>query len=337
MRFSIILLCCAVIACGGEPIAVWSAGHGRIAEREAAAQAAVLAGETVHAGPEAPAFLAAREAPGVLVSLAPSSSGAFAEETADDGQRRLIFELHDGAVEVEVQARGPYAAVLVRGAALELEVQGTLFVVERTRADADYAVLVRGSLRARLRAEIARLLGRAGDIELQPQQGLGAGTQQGLLAPVALPWRPQITAPAAQRAPIQAQATGQAAGGTGWDADRMAALRQNLLAAGAAGAAVPTTTFVADAALATGTDAAPAFAGSSSLPLAGADMLGVFADVALDLVASLAEIGAPVTAPLTDHANAAAYEAAVQAAAGLPSTPPPAPTPLPLPPGPPSF
>ncbi|MCX8040851.1 MAG: hypothetical protein N3B15_09830 [Planctomycetota bacterium] len=257
MRAWLLISCCSLTLYAGEPIAVWTIGEGRIAERAATPDAAIAPEEVVAAGAQAPAFLKAQAAPGVLVALAPSAAGLFREESDASGQRRLIFEVNEGAAEIEVLDRGPYSAVIVRGAALELEVRGTLFVVERVRRDADYAVLVRGAVTARTRAEIAKLLGKAGEFALLPRQGIAADTAVGLAAQVdPLQLRPQIDAPAASRASIADQALGRAPGGTPWDLDRLQQLRQQLLATSAAASAAVSGSEAAGAALSGGASAA---------------------------------------------------------------------------------
>ena len=57
---------------------------------------------------------------------------------------------------MDVADKAPYSGVRVRGAALDVRVTGTLFVVERTRRDADYVALARGTVKVGLRPEVAR-------------------------------------------------------------------------------------------------------------------------------------------------------------------------------------
>lgn len=119
-------------------------------------------------------------APQSTVRLTPGSVVTLSEDAGG-----LVLKLDEGAVEVDLPDKGRWSGLLVRGAVLEVRVVGTRFAVERQRKDADYALVLRGKVKVNLRAEIAKLLGRAGEVELGPRQGVeGSGAGLGQVEPV---------------------------------------------------------------------------------------------------------------------------------------------------------
>jgi hypothetical protein len=191
----LLLLFAATALAGGEAIATWEDGPGSIGATPAGAGAAVPAGAVLAIG-DRPVRLALVGAPGSAVELAPASAATFLVE---DG--RIVIALASGRVQVDLPDRGPWAGLIVRGAALEAQVTGTLFLVERTRKDADYVALVRGALKVGLRREIALALGRAASdaIELRSRQGAAGSTAGGLGSAEALSSRPQLLSAASLR------------------------------------------------------------------------------------------------------------------------------------------
>ncbi|TVR46097.1 MAG: hypothetical protein EA402_03125 [Planctomycetota bacterium] len=74
-----------------------------------------------------------------------------AEELSADGAWYLRLELSTGTIQVHADdLRGSgFQGLVLRGAVMEAEMQGTLFVAQRVTRDADYVALVRGGLRVR--------------------------------------------------------------------------------------------------------------------------------------------------------------------------------------------
>lgn len=208
-----------------DPLGRWDFGLGSIDGEPARIGATVLAGQTAAAGDDGPLRLVCVEAPGITAILAAGSAARFLVEPAPEGGRILAIEVERGAIQVEVAPRDPFAAVLVRGAAIEARVIGTLFVVERSRRDADFVALVRGRLSVGLRAEIARALGRdRQEIELLARQGIAGDARTGLGQPQAMSARPQLALAAAVRDSVPDQVFGLSGQGTGWDIDQVAEL-----------------------------------------------------------------------------------------------------------------
>lgn len=211
---SILLSLVVACACAADPVGVWRYGVGLVDGKLAKVGTVVLTGQTVVADDAAPLRLVCSDAPGITAILAAGSSGAFSIEASADGGRTLVMQLQRGAVQFDITDKGPFADVRVRGAALDVRVTGTLFVVERVRRDADYVALVRGKVAVGLRPEVAKALGKAGEIELLERQGIAGDTSGGLGTPTALASRPQINQAAHMRNPISEPDPGSA-----WDQD----------------------------------------------------------------------------------------------------------------------
>ena len=220
----LILLLSATVLCAADPVGHWRFGLGSVDGQPARIGTIVLTGQQVVAATAAPLRLVCHEAPGITTILAPGSTGRFLVEGPAEA-RTLVLELDSGAAQLDVTDRAPYAAVRVRGAALDVRVTGTLFIVERTRRDADYVALVRGKVVVGLRPEVAKALGKAGEIELLERQGMAADTANGLGSPAEMNARPQITA----MAPIADQGSGASDQGTDWGIDLGAELTGALL------------------------------------------------------------------------------------------------------------
>lgn len=223
MRFLILPLLATALA-AADPVGLWRFGVGSVDGQPARIGTLVLTGQEVVASDAAPLRLVCHEAPGITAVLAAGSKGRFAVEPDATGGRQLVFDLETGAVQLDVTDKAPYSGVRVRGAALDVRVTGTLFVVERTRRDADYVALVRGKVRVGLRPEVARALGKAGDLELLERQGVSGDTTSGIGTPTGLNARPQIAFAAGMRAAVADQGSGASDQGTGWDIDLAAEL-----------------------------------------------------------------------------------------------------------------
>jgi hypothetical protein len=212
-----LLCCCAALAAAADaPLACWSTGAGTIAGKPAAEGLGIPAGIETVAGPDGPALV--QVVPALIdLTLAADSAVVLGEGTAPDGGRLLTVEVRRGAVQVDVADRKDYAAVLVRGAAMDVRVTGTLFVIERVQKDEDYLAMVEGKVQVNLRPAIAAILGAAGDpIEVGARFGLRADASAGLGAPQAISSRPQLDGAAGKRQPIASQAEKP---GGGWDQD----------------------------------------------------------------------------------------------------------------------
>lgn len=209
----------AACAWSADPVGLWRFGVGLVDGKLAKVGTVVLTGQTIVADDAEPLRLVCSEAPGITAILAAGSSGSFTIETATDGSRVLVMQLQRGAVQMDVTDKAPYSAVRVRGAALDVRVTGTLFVVERTRRDADFVAMVRGKVNVGLKPEVAKALAKAGEIELLEHQGVAGDTSSGVGTPIALSARPQISFSASLRSSIADQGMGLDDQGTDWDTD----------------------------------------------------------------------------------------------------------------------
>lgn len=213
------------VAPPSQPLATWSLGDGTIAGSSIRPGADIALGQVVASSSTHPAKLVFAAPLVGSLTLSPGAALTLLEEDTG-GQRELVIDLAEGAVQVDLDGKGGYAAVRVRGAALDIRVTGTLFVVQRVKRDADYVALVQGKLNAGLRKEVADALGQGQRFDLDSRQGVGASTTGGMEAIASLVNRPQI---ASLKQSIKEQATGPKEGDGGWDKDLALDLLNDLL------------------------------------------------------------------------------------------------------------
>ena len=199
-------------------LAVWAFGGGTLDGTATMATTVIHAGQVVEAGIQ-PVRLELIGFPGSDVILAGGSVARFSlESTVGQSAPSLVVQLELGALAVDVTGSGPYAAVIVRGAALESRATSADFIIERG-ADLDYVALAKGLLLVRLRAGLAAADGMT--IQLQARQGL-AGSAKGLSEVDQLNRRPQLD----RTQTIQEHAAGTSAEGD-WSRDEAALATQD--------------------------------------------------------------------------------------------------------------
>jgi hypothetical protein len=215
----LLFLALATALAAAEPIGVWRFGLGTVDGQPARVGTVVLSGQTLVSADAAPMRLSVAEAPGTTIVLAAGTTGRLNDERQADGTRHLVLELDQGAAQVDVADKGPFGLIVVRGAACEVRVLGTLFVVERVHRDRDYLAMARGRVQVALRPGIAAATGRSEPIELTERPGVSAGPD-GFSPVEALSSRPQLHMAAALREAVQAQALGTGTQGTAdWGSD----------------------------------------------------------------------------------------------------------------------
>jgi hypothetical protein len=206
-------------------IATWALGEGTVAANAAKPGSDIALSQRVASTSTQPAKLVFAAPLVGSLTLSPGAALTVVVETVGEN-RELVIDLDDGAVQVDLHDKGAFAAVRVRGAALDVRVTGTLFVVQRVKRDADYVALVQGKLSAGLRKEVADALGQGQRFDIDSRQGLGASTSGGLEQIASLTNRPQI---ASLKTSIKDQATGAKKGDGGWDQDLALDLLNDLL------------------------------------------------------------------------------------------------------------
>jgi hypothetical protein len=207
----------AATAVPSSPVATWSLGEGVVAEAPAHPGSDIAVGQRVTSSAEKPAKIDLAAPMTGTLTLSPGSTFSFVVETIAETQE-LVIDLSAGAVQIDLRNKGTFAAVRVRGAALDVRVTGTLFVVERIKRDEDYIALIQGKVKVSLRKEVADALGSSGQsFELENRQGVGATVGGGLGVMASLTNRPQIAS--AKRKNIKEQSTGPQEGNGGWDKD----------------------------------------------------------------------------------------------------------------------
>lgn len=215
----------AIAAEQAPPVATWALGEGTIASASARPGSDIAIGQIVSATTSRPARLTLAAPLAGSLTLSPGATLTLVVETTADS-RELVIDLAAGAVQVDLHDKGAFGGVRVRGAALDVRVTGTLFVVQRVRRDADYVALVQGKLSAGLRKEVADALGQGQRFDIDSRHGIGASTGGGLEAIASLSNRPQI---ASLKTTIKDQATGPKQGDGGWNKDAAADLLNDLL------------------------------------------------------------------------------------------------------------
>ena len=199
------------------PSATWSLGDGFVAEVPAHPGSDITVGQLVTSSAEKPAKIDFAAPMTGTLTLSPGAALTFVIETVAEN-KELVIDLSAGAVQIDLRNKGPFTAVRVRGAALDVRVTGTLFVVERIQRDEDYIALIQGKVKVSLRKEVADALGSSGQaFELENRQGVGATMGKGLGVMASLTNRPQIAS--ANRKNIKEQSTGPQEGDGGWDKD----------------------------------------------------------------------------------------------------------------------
>lgn len=199
------------------PSATWSLGEGSIAEASAHPGSDIAVGQRVASSADKPAKIDFAPPMTGTLTLSPGAALTLVVETVA-GSKELVVDLASGAVQIDLRNKGNFAAVRVRGAAVDVRVTGTLFVVERIKRDADYVALIQGKVKASLRKEVAEALGSSGQtFELENRQGVGASVGGGMSVMASLTKRPQIVS--AQRKDLKEQSTTPPDGDGGWDQD----------------------------------------------------------------------------------------------------------------------
>jgi hypothetical protein len=213
MRSLLILLALIPAIVAADPVAAWRSGQGTIAGTAAVADAAIADGAAVAADAAGPVDLVITGAPRSLIRLSPGGAVRLIEQAASP-KPILVIELDAGAIEVDLPERGRWGGLHVRGGALNAQVVGTLFVVERSRRDSDFVAVMRGRVKVGLRTQVARVLGAAGaaEVELGPRQGVEGNPRTGLGQVEPVQSRPSVAAASA----VAAQARTPDPDGTTW-------------------------------------------------------------------------------------------------------------------------
>lgn len=194
-----------------ENLAVWQFGTGTIDNQPAVVGGEIAAAAVIASG-DGVVRVSLAKAPKSLVMLSPHSVIRI-EETAGD---HLIVHLDQGVLQANIADKGPYADLHVIGAALDIRVTGTLFVVERVKADTDYVALVEGRVQVNLRKDVAVALNEEGkSIDLSARQGLG-GSLSGFAPVDTLTGRPQLPVVAARSGIVRESGTTTEGG---WEQD----------------------------------------------------------------------------------------------------------------------
>ncbi len=205
------LFACSFAAEAVATLGTWSYGPGTIAEVPAVEGSVVAADTEVVAG-DAIVRLNLAKAPQSILLLEPGTHLRLIEEGTS-----LIVRLESGTVQANIEDKGPYSDLHVVGAALDVRVTGTLFVVERVKADTDYVALVQGKVKVNLRREVAQALNQGENgVDLTSRQGVGGSASGGLASVDALSARPQLSSSFASRTSVRDQGLG---GSGDWNTD----------------------------------------------------------------------------------------------------------------------
>jgi len=194
-----------------ESLGTWQFGTGTVGGAAAEVGTAIPADTLITSG-DGPIRVNLAKAPKSNLLLAPGSSLRLVEEGDS-----IVVRLESGVLQANIADKGPYGDLHVVGAAIDVRVTGTLFVVERVKKDTDYVALVEGKVKVNLRKDVAQALNQQdGGIELISRQGVG-GSAVGLTGVDTLASRPQLpTTMSARSSTVRDSALG---GTGGWGED----------------------------------------------------------------------------------------------------------------------
>ncbi len=196
-----------------EPLATWEHGTGTIASAPATEGAKILPGIPVTADGVI-SRLTLSKAPKSQIMLSPGTTVRLMES----GTSLLVY-VDSGVIQGNIGDKGPYSDMHIIGAAIDIRITGTLFVVERVKADTDYIALVEGRVEVNLRKDVAKKLGddNAKGVELNPREGIGGSLTGGLTRTDTLNSRPQLPAAGARNGSVRDDAMDGSGGG--WTED----------------------------------------------------------------------------------------------------------------------
>ena len=209
------VLCVLALApwlAAADALGTWQVGDGTIDAKAATAGAEILPSQLVTAG-EHIVRVSLAKAPKSQIMLSPHSTLRITEDGTS-----LVVQVESGVIQADIADKGPYKDMHFLGAAIDVRITGTLFVVERVKADTDYVALIQGKVQVNLRRDVAVALGGAvnNGVELDSRQGIGGSTTSGLAAIDALNSRPQLPSSSARAGSVQQDATD---GSGGWGED----------------------------------------------------------------------------------------------------------------------
>ena len=198
------------VALAGEALATWMLGNATVAEHPVRPGAAISLGQRIVLTSGKPGRIVLNHLAGSSITCAPGTVLSLVEERADSGTD-LIIDLEEGAVQVDVLARGPYAHVRVRGLVSDVTVVGTIFLVQRVAKDRDYVAQVEGTVHVKPKAGAA-------SVELTGRQGVTVGLVD-LDRVDLLLTRPQLTPERLAQGDLRIQGLTPNPAGGGWDQD----------------------------------------------------------------------------------------------------------------------
>ncbi len=214
MRFPSILCLLAISTwvSAAESLGIWEFGQGTIASAPAMEGAEILPGIPVTAGDQI-VRLSLTRAPKSQIMLSPNSTIRLIEE----GDSLMVF-IDSGVIQGNIADKGPYTDMHIIGAAIDIRITGTLFVVERVKADTDYVALVEGKIQVNLRKDVAKALGaeNKSGVDIAARQGIGGSTSGGLTKVDTLNSRPQLPTSASRSTSVRDDAMD---GSGGWAED----------------------------------------------------------------------------------------------------------------------
>jgi hypothetical protein len=198
------------VALASDALATWMLGSATVADRPVRPGVAIGLGQRIVVPPGKPGRLVLNQLDGSSITCAGGTALTMVEERVDAGTD-LVIDLEDGAVQVDVLARGTYAHVRVRGLVSDVTVVGTIFLVQRMAKDQDYIAQVEGTVRVRPKNADAT-------IDLTGRQGVAVGIAR-LDAVDLLLTRPQLIPERLAQGDLRTQALTPDPAGGGWDQD----------------------------------------------------------------------------------------------------------------------
>jgi hypothetical protein len=216
------------VALAGDASATWMLGEATVAGSRVRPGSGIAFGQRIVLPQGKPGRMVLNRLDGSSITCAPGTALTLVEEQVGSGTD-LVIDLEDGAVQVDVLARGPYAHVRVRGLVSDVTVVGTIFLVQRVAQDREYVAQVAGTVTVRSRA-----VGTS--VELTEHHGVGVSLV-GLDPVDLLLSRPQLTPERLAKGDLRSQGLAADPSGGGWSQDHIRDQSPRPVTAGAQAAA----------------------------------------------------------------------------------------------------
>jgi len=150
----LVVMAMAPLLAAEPPLALWRYGTGTLDGVRVTRDAPVLGGQLVVANNN-PVRLVLPDDPDSYFIFSPKSKSKLVGRDNGNGTRSLLVEVLEGIVQSDIKGRGPWSDIHILGATADVQVVGTLFIVERISGEKDFVALMRGKVDVSRRSDVA--------------------------------------------------------------------------------------------------------------------------------------------------------------------------------------